>query len=114
MIQAKILNRSAALILLCFYSVITSAQAYKSPVFTDSDRMKKIEATFPVIDKIYHDYAGQNHFPGMVSGILVDGKLVHSGNIGYSDLKDKTLSGTQSDFRIASMSKSFTAMAILK
>ena len=90
------------------------AQSYKPPVFTDPDRLKKIEATFPVIDKIYKDYAEQNHFPGLVYGIVVDGKLVHTGSVGYTELKDKTEATSQSDFRIASMSKSFTAMAILK
>ncbi len=90
------------------------AQAYKPPVFTDPDRLKKIEATYAVIDKIYKDYAEQNHFPGLVYGIVVDGKLVHAGGVGYADLANKTEANSQSDFRIASMSKSFTAMAILK
>lgn len=90
------------------------AQSYKPPVFTDSLRLKKIEATFPVIDKIYREYAEQNHFPGLVYGIVVDGKLVHSGGAGYTDLKGKTPATAQSAFRIASMTKSFTAMAILK
>src|SRR5579872_1372408 len=90
------------------------AQSYKPPVFTDPGRLKKIELTYAVIDKIYKDYAEQNHFPGLVYGIVVDGKLVHAGGIGYTDLANKTDANAQSDFRIASMSKSFTAMAILK
>jgi len=99
---------------LLFYSAISFAQSYKPPVFTDPDRLKKIEASYPVIDKIYKEYAEQNHFPGLVYGIVVDGKLIHTGNIGYTNLKDKTEANSKSDFRIASMSKSFTAMAILK
>ena len=67
-----------------------------------------------MIDKLYKEYAEQNHFPGLVYGIVVDGKLVHTGNIGYTDLKDKIEANSKSDFRIASMSKSFTATAILK
>ncbi|MGZ3778385.1 MAG: serine hydrolase domain-containing protein, partial [Mucilaginibacter sp.] len=74
----------------------------------------KIETTYPVIDKIYKDYADQNHFPGLVYGIVVDGKLVHAGGIGYTELANKAEAGSQSEFRIASMSKSFTSMAILK
>src|SRR5579864_5348993 len=99
---------------LSLFSSILFAQTYKPPVFTDTDRLKKIEATYPVIDKIYKDYAEQNHFPGLVYGIVVDGKLVHTGSAGYADLDDKTQATSKSDFRIASMSKSFTAMAILK
>src|SRR5438309_4881718 len=97
-----------------FYSVLVLAQSYKPPIFTDANRLKKIEAAYPVIDKLYKDYAAQNHFPGLVYGIVVDGKLVHTGNVGYTNLKDKTAATLKSDFRIASMSKSFTAMAILK
>ena len=106
--------KSILFILLSIYSLALSAQTYKPPVFTDADRLKKIEATYPVIDKLYKEYAEQNHFPGLVYGIVVDGKLVHTGDIGYSNLKDKTEANSKSDFRIASMSKSFTAMAILK
>lgn len=106
--------KSIFLILLSFCSVALSAQTYKPPIFTDADRLKKIEATYPVIDKLYKEYAEQNHFPGLVYGIVVDGKLVHTGNVGYADLKDKAEASSKSAFRIASMSKSFTAMAILK
>jgi CubicO group peptidase (beta-lactamase class C family) len=99
-------------LILC--STCSFAQSYKPATFTDADRLKKIEAAFPVIDKIYSDYAEQNHFPGLVYGIILNGKLVHTGNVGYTELKDKTAATSQSDFRIASMTKSFTAMAILK
>ena len=107
-------GKSITFILLCFCSLALSAQTYKPPVFTDAGRQKKIEATYSLIDKLYKEYAEQNHFPGLVYGIVVDGKLVHTGSVGYTDLKDKTGATSKSDFRIASMSKSFTAMAILK
>lgn len=97
-----------------FFCASILAQTYKPPVFNDPDRLKKIEAIYPVIDKIYKEYAGQNHFPGLVYGIVVDGKLVHAGGVGYTELTGKAEAGSQSEFRIASMSKSFTAMAILK
>ena len=77
-------------------------------------RIKNIEATFPVIDEIFSSYARQNHFPGFVYGLIVDGKLIHTGNIGYSNISQKNLANSKSAFRIASMTKSFTAIAILK
>src|SRR5579862_1461194 len=100
--------------LLCSCLVSVVAQTNKPHVFTDTARLRKIEATYAIIDKIYKDYAEQNHFPGIVYGIVVDGKLVHTGSVGYTDISDKTEATSKSDFRIASMSKSFTAMAILK
>jgi CubicO group peptidase (beta-lactamase class C family) len=96
----------------CFLTTI--AQTYQPAAFTDPERLQKIEATFSTIDKLYQEYAEKNHFPGFVYGIMVDGKLVHTGNIGFTEISTKTPATIQSDFRIASMSKSFTAMAILK
>ena len=81
---------------------------------TSSARIKNIEASLPVIDKLFSSYARQNHFPGLVYGLIVDGKLMHTGNIGYSNISQKKLADSKSAFRIASMTKSFTAMAILK
>ncbi|HAQ18595.1 MAG TPA: serine hydrolase [Prolixibacteraceae bacterium] len=78
------------------------------------EKSTSLEATFPVIDKLFSNYAKQNHFPGLVYGLVVDGKLVHKGSIGYSNLSKETLADNNTAFRIASMTKSFTAMAILK
>jgi len=73
-----------------------------------------MEAAFPVIDKLFRDYAQKNHYPGFVYGIVADGKLVFGGNTGFTDLEMKTPATGQSDFRIASMTKSFVSVAILK
>jgi len=88
--------------------------SYKAAVFTDPERMDKIKKTFPIIDSIYERLARDNHFPGIAFGLVVDGKLVHTGNYGYTDIEKKIPVTSSSLFRIASMSKSFTAMAILK
>ncbi|HEY6502675.1 MAG TPA: serine hydrolase domain-containing protein [Chitinophagaceae bacterium] len=88
--------------------------SYKAAVFTDESRLEKIKAAFPVIDSIYKSYAVENHFPGIAFGVVVDGKLVYTGNYGFTDIDKKIPVTSSSLFRIASMSKSFTAMAILK
>ncbi len=87
---------------------------YQPPVFADASRLQKIETYFPIVKKIYQEYAEKNHFPGYAFGIMLDGKLVYSGSGGYTDIVKKIPATTQSMFRIASMSKSFTAMAIVK
>ncbi|PRY31075.1 CubicO group peptidase (beta-lactamase class C family) [Spirosoma oryzae] len=92
----------------------STVSTYQPPVFTDPDRVKKIEAAWPVIEKLYQDYATKQHFPGMAYGLVVDGKLLKAGATGYTDLAKKTLATPASLFRIASMTKSLTAMAILK
>jgi CubicO group peptidase (beta-lactamase class C family) len=101
------------LYLFLFISTTAFAQ-YKPATFTDPDRLKKIEAIYPVIDALYKKYAEDNHWPGLAYGIVVDGKLVHTGGLGYTDVIAKTPVTSKSDFRIASMTKSLTAMAILK
>jgi len=106
------------LIVAAFLNVhIASSQqslTYKPPVSIDSNRLQKIEAAFPMIDSLVHRYAENNHFPGFAFGLMVDGRLVHTGAFGYTDLAKKIPATTASLFRIASMTKSFTAMAILK
>jgi CubicO group peptidase (beta-lactamase class C family) len=91
-----------------------SVATYQPPTFTDPDRLKKIEATFPLIDRLYKEYATKRNFPGMAFGIVVDGKLVYSGGTGYTNVAKKTAATPKSLFRIASMTKSLTAMAILQ
>lgn len=88
--------------------------SYQLAVFTDATRADKIAQAFPAIDKIFRDYADSNHLPGVAYGLVVDGKLVYKGNIGYTDIDKKIPVTSSSLFRIASMSKSFATMAILK
>jgi len=94
--------------------LVTLCFSYKIIAQVKSDRTTKIEAALPAIDEIFKDFAIQNNFPGFVYGIIADGRLIHTGNIGFTDLENKTRADIHSGFRIASMTKSFTAMAILK
>lgn len=73
-----------------------------------------IAGAIPAIDKLYKDYAERNHYPGMVYGIVADGKLAFSGATGWSNLQKKIVADAGSGFRIASMTKSFTTVAILQ
>ncbi len=86
---------------------------YKAAVFADPDRRAKISRLYPAVEKMYTDFAIKNHFPGLAFGLVVDGELVFKGSYGYTDMDKKTAVSTSSLFRIASMTKSFTAMAIL-
>lgn len=88
--------------------------AYQPAFFSDADRVDKIMKTMPVIDQLFKAYADSNHLPGVAYGLVVDGRLVYKGSIGYTDIEKKIPVTSSSLFRIASMSKSFTCMAILK
>ncbi len=91
-----------------------SAQRYSIPHLADSATFANIQKTFPVIEKLYRDYAMKNHFPAISFGVIAGRQLVYSGSVGTSNISNNTAATTKTLFRIASMSKSFTAMAILK
>lgn len=71
-------------------------------------------AHFRVVDSVCARFAAANHIPGISYGIVVEGRLVHKGSIGFTDIERRTPVRSSSVFRIASMTKSFTAMAILR
>ena len=54
------------------------------------------------------------HVPGLVYGIVKDGRLVAVRGLGVADVDSRRAVTPDTRFRIASMSKAFTAMAILK
>ena len=84
------------------------------PRFADPARREKLARAFPEIDKLFRDYAATAHIPGAAWGIVIDGELAHTGVLGYRDLPSKSPVTPDTVFRIASMTKSFTAVAILK
>ena len=73
-----------------------------------------LETLIPAIDAHFADYQQKSHVPGVVYGIVRDGQLIHIGAMGVQDLDAKRPADAESLFRIASMSKAFTALAILK
>lgn len=81
---------------------------------TNADLIKNSASVMPIIDTLFNNYAKRNHFPGFVYGLVADGKMIHSNYVGYINLAEKIPAKSTSEFRIASMTKSFTAMAILK
>ena len=70
--------------------------------------------TLAEVDKIFADWRLAAHVPGVVYGVVADGKLVHVDGVGIQDTAAKKPITADSLFRIASMSKAFTALAILK
>lgn len=87
---------------------------YATPIFPDSASFNKLEQAFPIIEKLYHDYAEKHHFPAISYGVVANGQLVYSGSTGLANVTTNASATPKTLFRIASMSKSFTAMAILR
>ena len=72
------------------------------------------QAVLAEVDKIFADWRLSAHAPGLVYGIVADGRLVALRGMGVQDPQAPTPVTADSLFRIASMSKAFTALAILK
>ena len=69
---------------------------------------------FAAVDKIFADYALDSHIPGLVYGIVANGRMVHVRGLGIQDLESKRPVTPDTLFRIASMTKAFTALTVLK
>ncbi|MGE0459975.1 MAG: serine hydrolase domain-containing protein [Vicinamibacterales bacterium] len=84
------------------------------PRFTDPARRQKLGSAFGDIDRLMQAFTTREHVPGAAWGIVIDGELAHLGTTGFRDVVARQPVGPDTVFRIASMTKSFTAMAILK
>ena len=84
------------------------------PAFADPERAAKLATAFPEIDRTMREFAQRANVPGIAYGIVIDGRLAHIGVAGLRDVRAGAAVDTGTVFRIASMTKSFTALAILQ
>ena len=103
------LIRALPAALLCLPLLATAQEKPAAPAAPAA-----LDTLIPAIDAHFADYQQKSHVPGLVYGIVRDGRLLHVGAMGVQDLDAKRPVDAESLFRIASMSKAFTALAILK
>jgi CubicO group peptidase (beta-lactamase class C family) len=75
---------------------------------------EKIKSFIPTIDALFKEQANSAKMPGLVYGIVYQGRLIHSNAVGLAQIENGIKAERDIDFRIASMSKSFATMAILQ
>jgi CubicO group peptidase (beta-lactamase class C family) len=85
-----------------------------SAQFADPERFAKLSAAFPEIDRLMRDFAERSSVPGIAYGIIVDGRVAHAATVGFRDVASRAPVDSATVFRIASMTKSFTAVSILQ
>ena len=71
-------------------------------------------ADYAAADRIFEEYRLDAHVPGLAYGIVVDGRLAHVGTLGVQDLESNRPVTGDTLFRVASMTKAFTALTVLK
>ncbi|WP_088340062.1 serine hydrolase domain-containing protein [Robiginitalea sediminis] len=91
-----------------------ASQNYRPARFKTDDRAEKIRGIADTLHQLMVQHMEEEHIPGIAYGVVVDGELVLASSAGVLDLEAERPATTESAFRIASMSKSFTAMAIVK
>jgi len=91
-----------------------AARTLPQPKFSDPERARKLAAAFPEIERLFTSWVERQHMPGAVLGIVIDGELVWVKTAGVQDLSSRKPVTPDTVFRIASMTKSFTAMSVLK
>jgi CubicO group peptidase (beta-lactamase class C family) len=69
--------------------------------------------SFTEIDAAYAAFAQDQQIPGIAAGIVQDGKLVHVTTAGLADIETSRPVAEATAFRIASMTKNMTALAVL-
>lgn len=89
------------------------AAALSASAFATADEQRDA-ALYAKVDQIFADYALDQHVPGLVYGIVADGKLAYVRGMGVQDLEARRPVTPDTLFRIASMTKAFTALTVLK
>ena len=106
--------RVLTIAVLLLTAALSASDTYPPPRFTDPARVTKLQSAMPEIDRIFRAYAADRKIPGMVWGVVIDGSLAHVASIGVRDRASNDPVTPSTAFRIASMTKSFTALAVLK
>jgi len=89
------------------------APASPAPSFADPDRRAKLAAAFPAIDKAMAAELAAQGLPGVSVGIVIDGELAYAKGFGVVDPATETVPDADTVYRIGSITKSFTGLALL-
>ena len=95
----------------------TVAELHYCPHSTGSQSGKLVSMDYKniieLMDQHFASHLTEKKIPGVAYGLIKDGKLIHSKGFGETVLDSNNCPDKSSVFRIASMTKSFTATAIL-
>lgn len=99
--------------------VSASASAPRPPssfvaAFSDPDRRRRLEAAFPQIDALVENELREEKLPSVTVGIVLDGELAYAKGFGLADVATGRKADADTVYRVASISKSFTALTVLR
>jgi CubicO group peptidase (beta-lactamase class C family) len=82
--------------------------------FADPQRRATLLQAVPRIDALMEAALREPGLPALSWALVIDGEVVHARAFGLRDVAAGAPAEVQTEFRIASMTKSFTALAVLK
>ncbi|MCA9683161.1 MAG: beta-lactamase family protein, partial [Myxococcales bacterium] len=82
--------------------------------FLDPQRRSKLARAFPEIDAAMAKVVEDDDIPGIAIGVVIDGELAHARGFGYADIERGLAVDADTVFRIGSITKTFTATAMLQ
>jgi len=98
-----------------FIASLLAVPAFSAIAHAESSTAPEMQTTaFEALDADFAKWMAEAHVPGLVWGIVKDGKLVHVRAMGVQTVADKAPVTPDTAFRIASMTKAFTGYSILK
>jgi CubicO group peptidase (beta-lactamase class C family) len=102
-----IIKRRLTALLICVMLIGAApvAHAQNPPGFEDAIK---------ILDAWVGTMVAQRGQPGLSIGVVLGDGLVWSKGYGYADVEQKTAATTRTLYRIASITKTFTAVAILQ
>jgi serine-type D-Ala-D-Ala carboxypeptidase/endopeptidase len=92
----------------------SSLQALALGLFCSGAAVAASDPPYAAAHRIFEEYRLDAHVPGLVYGIVADGRLVHVGTLGIQDTGTNRPVTADTLFRVASMTKAFTALTVLK
>ena len=105
-----LVNKTLATLTLCAVTWLNALSEDRKDIVSTG----KIFSNLKPFDDLMEKFVLENKIPGASIAVAKDGHLVYARGFGYGDLEKKQPVQPNSLFRIASISKPFTAVAILQ
>src|SRR5258708_37775377 len=90
--------------------ILTSSRS----LISDQERFARLTPIFSQIEQEFRRFAEQKRIPGLAFGLVMDGELAYSSTYGLRNVATQAPVAEDTVFRIASMTKSITAMCVIK